>query len=58
MFAIGGVGIFQFLTGRIFSKFTEVHNNNHEAYTIIFLFYAAALFLGLILYLKSKDRLD
>jgi MFS family permease len=58
MFAIGGVGIFQFLTGRIFSKLTEVHNNNHEAYTIIFLFYASALFLGLILYLKSKDRLD
>ena len=38
------VGIFQFLTGRIFSKLTEVHNNNHEAYTIIFLFYASALF--------------
>ena len=36
----------------------EVQNNNHEAYTIIFLFYASALFLGLILYLKSKDRLD
>ena len=58
MFAIGGVGIFQFLTGRIYSKLTEVHNNNHEAYRIIFLFYAVSLFLSLILYLKSKDRLD
>jgi hypothetical protein len=28
------------------------------SYTSIFLFYAASLFIGLVLYLKAKDRLD
>ncbi|MDA9673835.1 MFS transporter [Paracoccaceae bacterium] len=58
MFAIGGAGLFQFLSGRIFRFSLETDGSTGTAYTTIFLFYASSLFMGLILYLKAKDRLD
>jgi hypothetical protein len=58
MFAIGGAGLFQFLSGRIFRFSVETGGSTSAAYTTIFLFYASSLFIGLILYLKAKDRLD
>ena len=58
MFAIGGAGLFQFLSGRIFRFTLETQGSSHTAYTAIFLFYASSLFLGLVIYLKAKDRLD
>jgi MFS family permease len=58
MFAIGGAGLFQFLSGRIFRFTLETEGLSSVAYTSIFLFYAASLFIGLVLYLKAKDRLD
>ena len=58
MFAIGGAGLFQILSGRIFRFTFETHGSSIVAYTSIFLFYAASLFIGLVLYLKAQDRLD
>ena len=58
MFAIGGAGLFQFLSGRIFRFTLDTQGSSHAAYTAIFLFYASSLFLGLVIYLKAKDRLD
>ena len=58
MFAIGGAGLFQFSSGRIFRFSVETGGSTSAAYTTIFLFYASSLFIGLILYLKAKDRLD
>ena len=58
MFGIGGAGLFQFLSGRIFRFTLETEGSSNVAYTSIFLFYAASLFIGLVLYLKAKDRLD
>ena len=58
MFAIGGAGLFQILSGRIFRFTFEIQGSSSVAYTSIFLFYAASLFIGLVLYLKAQDRLD
>ena len=58
MFAIGGAGLFQILSGRIFRFTFETQGPSSVAYTSIFLFYAASLFIGLVLYLKAQDRLD
>ena len=58
MFGIGGAGLFQFLSGRIFRFTLETEGSSSMAYTSIFLFYAASLFIGLVSYLKAKDRLD
>jgi nitrate/nitrite transporter NarK len=58
MFGIGGAGLFQFLSGRIFRFTLETEGSSSVAYTSIFLFYAASLFVGLVLYLKAQDRLD
>ena len=58
MFAIGGAGLFQILSGRIFRFTLETQGSSSVAYTSIFLFYAASLFIGLVLYLKAQDRLD
>ena len=58
MFAIGGAGLFQFLSGRIFRFTLDTQDSSHAAYNAIFLFYASSLFLGLVIYLKAKDRLD
>jgi hypothetical protein len=58
MFAIGGAGLFQFLSGQLFRLTLETEGSTSTAYTTIFLFYASSLFIGLVLYLKAKDRLD
>ena len=58
MFAIGGAGLFQFLSGKLFRFTFETEGSTSAAYTTIFLFYASSLFIGSVLYLKAKDRLD
>ena len=54
----GGAGVFQFLSGKIFRFTLETEGSTSAAYMAIFLFYASSLFIGLVLYLKAKDRLD
>ena len=51
LFSIGGVGLAQVATGRI-------HAASAEPYRAVFLFFAAALALGLAAYAFSRDRTD
>ena len=50
----GGVGIAQFATGRIYAAYTPA---DWEAlpFMMIFIFFAAALAVGLLIYLFSTD---
>lgn len=53
-FSIGGVGLMQFLTGWVVTAST-VPGEPQAAYGALWLFYAAALGLGLAIYLASRD---
>lgn len=52
--SIGGVGLAQFATGRIYSSLTPAEHLVRP-YTMILVFFAALLTLGLLAYLFSRD---
>ncbi len=52
--SIGGVGIAQFVTGRIYAANTPAKYESLP-FAMIFLFFAAALAVGLVIYLFSTD---
>ena len=56
LFAIGGVGVMQFVSGRVH----EAYSGGVPAapYVAIFAFFALSLALGLVIYLFSRDSLD
>ncbi|WP_293573062.1 MFS transporter [Phaeobacter sp.] len=54
-FGIGGVGIMQFLTGKVHSEMTG--SDPLLPYAALFAVLLAFLVLGLVTYLRSKDRL-
>jgi len=54
LFSIGGVGIAQFVTGRIYAANTPAKWDSYP-FVLIFLFFAAALTVGLIIYFFSKE---
>lgn len=56
LFGIGGVGVAQFVTGRIHA--TTVDTGVTAPYTAIFGFFAVALAIGCVIYLFSRDSLD
>ncbi len=56
LFGIGGVGIAQFATGRIHAAYAGVGPT--ASYTAIFGFFAAALAIGCVIYLFSRDSVD
>lgn len=58
LFGIGGVGVFQIITGRLHAVGAAGATQPVDAYSPIFLFLALAMFCGLAIYLFSKDRLD
>lgn len=58
LFAIGGVGVMQVITGRIFRAKAEVARTAAEPFEALFVFYGALVALGLVIYLFSKDRTD
>lgn len=53
LFGIGGVGIFQMLTGRIYDRFGA-----QGAYPVIFGLFAVTITIGLVIYAFSDDRSD
>lgn len=55
-FGIGGVGVMQFASGRLHSNMTGADPS--APYLAIFVFFAAALVLGCVAYLFSRDSLD
>ncbi len=56
LFGVGGVGLAQFATGRIHAASTGVSAT--APYTAIFGFFAAALAIGCVIYLFSRDSVD
>ena len=52
--SIGGVGIAQFVTGRIYAANTPAESESLP-FVMIFMFFAAALAVGLVIYLFSTD---
>jgi len=58
LFGIGGVGIGQFLTGRLHGAVSDASADPAAPFTAIFLGFGLALALGLIVYLAARDRTD
>ncbi len=58
LFGIGGVGVFQVVTGRIHRVYSTPSAPPEVPYDAIFLFFGVLLVLGLLPYLFSRDRLD
>jgi predicted MFS family arabinose efflux permease len=57
LFAIGGVGVMQVATGRVFALAQEAGGGGPEAgYRVLFGFFAVTLVAGLVLYLFAEDR--
>ncbi|WP_171230085.1 MFS transporter [Ruegeria sp. HKCCA4008] len=56
LFGIGGVGIAQFVTGRIHAATTQAGTT--APYTAIFGFFAVTLAFGCVIYLFSRDNVD
>jgi MFS family permease len=58
LLSIGGVGILQFVTGRLHAVISQLGLQSIETYQLIFLFYTGLLTIGVAFYLLSQDRLD
>ena len=58
LFGIGGVGIFQTLSGQLFRAQSVQGAAPEDAYHAVFLFFAVLLACGLAVYAFSRDRLD
>ncbi|NOD90116.1 MULTISPECIES: MFS transporter [unclassified Ruegeria] len=56
LFGIGGVGVAQFVTGRIHAA--TVQTGSTAPYTAIFGFFAISLAIGCVIYLFSRDSVD
>ena len=56
LFGIGGVGLMQFVTGRIYDVSSDAGAS--AAYQSIFLFYGLLICAGLVIYIFSADRTD
>ncbi|MFP4274548.1 MAG: MFS transporter [Paracoccaceae bacterium] len=58
LFGIGGVGLFQVLTGRLHAGVAAGAESAVAPYAAVFLAFGLAMLAGLIPYLFSRDRLD
>ena len=56
LFGIGGVGVMQFVSGRIHHTYAEAEPT--APYVAILLFFGLSLMMGTLIYLFSRDRLD
>ena len=56
LFGIGGVGLAQFVTGRIHAATVDISPT--APYTAIFGFFAVTLAIGCVIYLFSRDSVD
>lgn len=57
LFGIGGVGVFQFASGSVFSA-ASAGGDPVAAYRTLFLFFGIPVLIGLAIYLFSEDRVD
>lgn len=55
---IGGAGVAQIITGRIYAASADVGPNPWDSFVPIFWFYAVTQLIGLVVYLFVRDRTD
>jgi MFS family permease len=58
LFAIGGVGLFQFASANVFAAAQSGAATSVQPFQSLFLFFAIPWALGCLIYLFSRDRLD
>jgi MFS family permease len=58
LFAIGGAGIMQLITGPVQAQGAALTGTQTGGYAILFAFYAVTMAAGLIIYLTAQDRTD
>ncbi|MAM61967.1 MFS transporter [Maritimibacter sp. UBA3975] len=58
LMGIGGVSLFQFLSGGVYGRAKEGATDPAAPYESLFLFFAIPLLVGLAIYLFSRDRTD
>ncbi|MGB7318863.1 MAG: MFS transporter [Planktotalea sp.] len=58
LFGIGGVGLWQVISGRMHAALSPTAVNVSDSYHAIFLFFAAMLAIGVFIYSFSEDRID
>ena len=58
LFGIGGVGLGQFVTGRLHDSVALTQTAPADPFAAIFLFFGVSLLIGVALYLFSTDRTD
>jgi predicted MFS family arabinose efflux permease len=58
LFSIGGVGVFQVVTGRLHAASIAAGGTGAAPYQLLFAFFAGILLIGLLPYLFSRDSLD
>jgi nitrate/nitrite transporter NarK len=58
LFGIGGVGLFQMLSGRVYTAAQDPAAPPEAAFATLFGFFALVLLAGCIAYLFSRDRTD
>jgi len=58
LFGIGGVGLWQVISGRMHASLAPSASNVADPYQMIFLFFAIMLAIGVAIYAFSEDRID
>lgn len=58
LFSIGGTGLFQLITGRLYGTVSAAGGAPEAPYSALFLFFALVLLAGSAVYLFSEDRTD
>lgn len=58
LFGIGGVGVFQLVSGRVHSAAAEHATTAQGPYQTLFLFFGVVLLIGTVIYAFSPDRTD
>ena len=58
LFGIGGVGVMQVMTGRLYRAAEARGGAVETPFQVLFWFFAACLLLGLVIYLFSQDRTE
>ena len=56
LFAIGGVGVMQVLTGKVYAVAEAAGRGADYSYQVLFGFFAVTVLVGLVIYLFSQDR--
>ncbi|MEO0357203.1 MAG: MFS transporter, partial [Pseudomonadota bacterium] len=58
LFGIGGVGVMQVLSGRVYEISGGFKGSPDHDFTMVFLFFGVTVLIGIVAYLFSRDRLD